>query len=70
VEYGTLGNDADYKRSNPDRKKGLKKMKSGFLQKETSRRDTSRDSVIRAGMHGVGYRFVFEARRAVTEQRI
>ena len=49
VEYGRLGNDADCKRSNPDRKKGLKKMKAGFLQKQTSRRDNSRDSVIRVG---------------------
>ena len=31
MEYGALINDADCKRSNPDRKKGLKKMKSGFL---------------------------------------
>jgi hypothetical protein len=45
VEYGTLGNDAACKRSNPDRKKGLKKMKSSFLQKESSRRDIVRGSV-------------------------
>ena len=38
-----VGNDADCKRSNADRKKGLKKMKSGFLQKQTSCRDISRD---------------------------
>jgi hypothetical protein len=37
VEYGRLGNDADCKRSNADRKKGLRKMKSGFLQKQTER---------------------------------
>jgi len=55
VEYGTLGNDADCKRSNPDRKKELKKMKSGFLQKQTSRRDISRDSVIRAGNDFLGH---------------
>jgi hypothetical protein len=45
LEYGTLRNDAACKRSNPERKKALKKMKSSFLQKQPSRRDIVRGSV-------------------------
>jgi hypothetical protein len=44
VEYDTFGNDAACKRSKPDRKKRLKKMKSSFLQKQPSGRDTMRGS--------------------------
>jgi hypothetical protein len=42
-------NDAACKRSNPERKKGVKKMKSSFLPEQTSRRDILRGSVTLAG---------------------
>jgi hypothetical protein len=49
VAYGALSNDAACKRSNPERKKGFKRMKSCFLQKLTSRREMLRGSATLAG---------------------
>jgi hypothetical protein len=49
VEIGALRNDAACKRSNPERKKGPKKMKFSFLQKHTSRREILRHSTSLAG---------------------
>ena len=49
MEYGALRNDAACKRSNPEGKKGLTRMKSSFLQKQTSRREMLGDSARLAG---------------------